>query len=61
MHLVTSAKLSKRKPHKVRKTWSESGVSIPTSSQSAVYRAVIKKFVKTFRRKFETCKLMFAL
>ena len=40
---VTKAKLSTRKAHKVCKTLSESGVSIPTPSQSGVYRGVIKK------------------
>ena len=43
IHLVTTAKLSTRKAHKVWKTLSESGVSIPTPSESGVYRAVIKK------------------
>ena len=43
IRLVTTAKLSTRKAHKVCKTLSESGVSIPTPSQSGVYRAVIKK------------------
>ena len=41
--LVTTAKLSTRKAHKVCKTLSESGVSIPTPSQSGVYRAVMRK------------------
>ena len=43
IRLVTTVKLSTRKAHKVCKTLSESGVSIPTPSQSGVYRAVIKK------------------
>ena len=37
------AKLSARRAHKVCKTLSESGVSIPTPSQSGVYRAVMRK------------------
>ena len=56
LHLVTTAKLSTRKAHKVCKTLSESGVSIPTSSQSDVYRSVMRKgeelekhFVETLR------------
>ena len=43
IRLVTTAKLSTRKAHKVCKTLSESGVSILTPSQSGVYRAVINK------------------
>ena len=43
IRLVTTAKLSTRKAHKVCKTLSESGVSIPTLSQSGVYRAVMRK------------------
>ena len=55
IRLVTIAKLSTRKAHKVCKTLSESGVSIPTPSQSGVYRAVMRKeelkkhFVENFR------------
>ena len=43
IRLVTAAKLSTKKAHKVCKTLSESGVSIPTPSQSGVYRAVMRK------------------
>ena len=43
IRLVTTAKLSTRKAHRVCKTLSESGVSVLTPSQSGVYRAVIKK------------------
>ena len=43
IRLVTTAKLSTRKAHKVCKTLSESGVSFPTPSQSGVYRAVMRK------------------
>ena len=43
IRLVTTAKLSTKKAHKVCKTLSESGVSIPTPSQSGVYRAVMRK------------------
>ena len=43
IRLVTTAKLSTRKAHKVCKVLSESGVSISTPIQSGVYRAVIKK------------------
>ena len=46
IRLVTTAKLSTRKAHKVCKTLSESGVSIPTLSQSGINRAVIKKELK---------------
>ena len=40
---MTTAKLSTRKADKVCKTLSESGVSIPTPSQSDVYRTVMRK------------------
>lgn len=43
VHLVTTAKLSTRKAHKVCKTLSESGVSLPTPTQSGVYKAVMKE------------------
>ena len=43
IRLLTAAKLSTRKAHKVCKTLSESGVSIPTPSQRGVYRAVMRK------------------
>ena len=43
IRLVTTTKLSTRKSHKVCKILLESGVSIPTPSQSVVYRAIIKK------------------
>ena len=43
IRLVTTAKLSTKKAHKVCKTLSESGVSIPTPSQSGLYRAVMRK------------------
>ena len=43
IRLVTTAKLSTKKAHKVCKTLSESGVSIPTPSQSGFYRAVMRK------------------
>ena len=43
IRLVTTAKLSTRKAHKVCKMLSENGVSIPTPSQSGVYRAVMRK------------------
>ena len=43
IRLVTTAKLSTRKAHKVCKTLSESGVSIPTPSQRCVYRAGMRK------------------
>ena len=43
IRLVTTAKLSTRKAHKVCKALSESGVSIPIPSQSGVYRAVMRK------------------
>ena len=42
IRLVTTLKLSTRKAHKVCKMLSESGVSIPTPSQSGVYRAVMR-------------------
>ena len=58
IRLVTTAKLSTRKAHKVCKTLSESGASIPTLSQSGVYRAVMRKgeelkkhFVENLRHK----------
>ena len=57
IRLVTTAKLSTRKDHKVYKTLSESGVSIPTPSQSGVYRTVMRKgeeLKEAFRRKFKT-------
>ena len=40
---MTTAKLGTRKAHKVCKTLSESGVPIPTPSQSGVYRAAMRK------------------
>jgi len=41
--LVTIAKLSTWKAQKVCKTLSESGISIPTPTQSGVYKAVMKE------------------
>jgi len=41
--LVTKAKLSTRKAHKVCETLFESGVCIPTPTQSGVYKAVMKE------------------
>lgn len=43
VRLVTIAKLSTRKAHKVCETLSESGVSIHTPTQSGVYKAVMKE------------------
>ena len=58
IRLVTTAKLSTRKAHKVCKTLSESGVSMPAPRQSGVYIDVIKKreelkkyFVENLRHK----------
>ena len=47
---MTTAKLGKRKAHKVGKTLSESVVSIPTPSQSGVFTAAIKK--EEFKKRF---------
>jgi hypothetical protein len=49
IRLVTTAKLSTRKAHKVCETLSESGVSIPTPTQSGVYKAVMKEGEKLKR------------
>ena len=43
IRLVTTVKLSTRKAHKVCKTLSASSVSVPTPSQSGVYKAVMRK------------------
>ena len=43
IRLVTTTKLNTRKAHKVWKALSKNGVSLPTPSQSGIYRAVIKK------------------
>jgi len=42
VQLVTSAKLSTRKAHTVCKTLAKSGISLPTPSQSGVYKATMK-------------------
>ena len=42
VQLVTSAKLSTKKAHTVCKTLAKSGISLPTPSQSGVYKATMK-------------------
>ena len=51
--LVTTAKLSTRKAHKVCKTLSDSGISLPTPTQSGLYKAVLKQS-EELKKKFMT-------
>ena len=58
INLVTKAKLSSRKAHTVCKTLAKDGISIPTPSQSGVYKATMKAgeklkehFIETLRNK----------
>jgi len=56
LRLVTTAKLSTRKAHKVCKTLSESEVSIPTPTQSSVYKAVMNEGEKLKRNFMENLR-----
>lgn len=56
INLVTTAKLSSRKAHTVCKTLAKDGISIPTPSQSGVYKATMKAGEKLKEHFIETLR-----